>query len=63
MLLQLAYRPSTCEVTGMTLTSMVLRRELFLLCDLLFGATPDKEQPMTDNMTNFMTPIIMPVHI
>jgi hypothetical protein len=33
---------------------MVLWRGLFLPCDLLFGATPNKKQPMTDNLTNFM---------
>jgi hypothetical protein len=47
----------------MTLTSIVLRRELFLLYDLLSGATPDKEQPMTGYLTNFMTLSIMPVNI
>jgi hypothetical protein len=43
----LAYHSSTHDTTGMTPANMVFGRELRLLCDLLFGAPPDKEQSTT----------------
>jgi hypothetical protein len=48
----LANRASTHETTGMTLANMVFGRELLLPCDLLFGATPDKEVSTTDYTGN-----------
>jgi hypothetical protein len=44
----LAYRASTHETAGLTPASLVFGRELRLLCDLLFGAPPDRERPTTD---------------
>jgi hypothetical protein len=41
----LAYRASTHESTGVTPASVVLGRELWLACDLLFLAPPDNERP------------------
>lgn len=39
----LSYRASTHDTIGLTSASLVFGRELCLPCNLLFGATPDKE--------------------
>ena len=44
----MAYRASTHETTGVTPANMVFGRELRLPCVLMFGASPDKEQSVTD---------------
>jgi hypothetical protein len=54
----LAYRASTHDTTGKTPVSMVFRRELHLSCNLLFGAPQDKEQPMT----NYVTDLVEQMH-
>jgi hypothetical protein len=41
----LAYRAATRDTTGLTPTRIVFRRDIRLLCNLLFGAPPDKERP------------------
>jgi hypothetical protein len=47
-------------------TSIMSGRELCLPCDPLFGAPPNKQQPMTDYMVDLMEQlhdIIMPFNI
>lgn len=41
----LAYRASAHDITGFVLTSLVFGRDLWLTCDLLFGANPAKKYP------------------
>jgi hypothetical protein len=48
----LAYRASAHETIGMMPANMVFGKELLLLCDLLSGAPPDKEQSTTDYATD-----------
>jgi hypothetical protein len=43
----LTYRASTHEATGPTPASIVFRRDLHLLCDLLFGALSYRDQSAT----------------
>jgi hypothetical protein len=45
----LANKASTHEPTGMTPANIVFGWELRLPCDLLFSASPDKEQSSTDH--------------
>jgi hypothetical protein len=50
----LAYRVSIHGRTGLTPANLVFGRELRLHCDLLFGATPDKERPTIDHAANLV---------
>jgi transposase InsO family protein len=50
----LAYRAYTHDTTGLTPARLVLRRELRLPCDLLFGAPPGKERPTTDHAADLV---------
>jgi transposase InsO family protein len=50
----LAFRASTHDATGLTPASLVFGRELHLPCDLLFGASPNKEQPTIDHAANLV---------
>jgi hypothetical protein len=54
LLLLLANKASTHETTGIMLISMIFGRNLCLPCDLLFGLPRDKEQTMTDYVTDLV---------
>jgi hypothetical protein len=59
--------PAGIQSAGMTPTSMVFRRELHLLCNLLFMAPPNKEQSQLTTWQTLwigcMTSIIMHTNI
>ena len=50
----LSYRASTHETTGLTPANMLFGRELRLPCDLLFGAPPDKAEPINEYAANLV---------
>jgi hypothetical protein len=50
----LACRASTHDTTSLTPASLLLGRELGLPCDLLFGVSPDQEQPTTYNAADLV---------
>jgi hypothetical protein len=50
----LAHRVSTHDSTGLTPSNLVLGRELCLSCDLLFGTSPDREQPTINSMADLV---------
>jgi hypothetical protein len=63
----LAYRASKHDTVGLTTANLVFGRELCLPCDLLFEATPDKEDPPSATLwicwTNYTTSTIMSTNI
>jgi hypothetical protein len=50
----LAYKASTHDSAGSTPASLLFGRESQPSCDLLFGASPDKERPTTDHAADLV---------
>jgi hypothetical protein len=50
----LTYRASTHDTKGLTPARLLFGRELRRLCDLLFGAPPDKERPTRDHAADLV---------